>query len=226
MTMQVFEISSLEDLEGIIASIGPVGPRIGPGKRTKDKTEWYVILRFLRQAIPSGIFQLPIAIRRGLPPREPDFVVARGAAADDDVIGLIEITEATNEADQRERTAFERSGKSAAMLGQFGGRFPRGASGPPGLVWASDIIDAIKRKSGKVIFEGSQATRHLVIYPNSNASILLFSEEDEGKAIRKLREAIAAETASLAQTTNGCLVHVLGKYSVCINVVAPSSEGP
>jgi hypothetical protein len=112
------------------------------------------------------------------------------------------------------------------MLGEFGGRFPRGASGPPGLVWASDIIDAIKRKSGKAIFEGSQAARHLVIHPNSNVSILLFSEEDEGEAIRKLREAIATEAASLAQTTNGCLVHVLGKYSVCINVVAPSSEGP
>ena len=214
MTAQTFEISSLQDLDGIAAVVSlPVGRRVG---RPQEKKEWFVILRFLNRAIPADMFELPIAIRQGRPPEEPDFVVTRGGT--NDVIGLIEITEATNEADQREMTAFERSGKSAAMLGEFGGRFPRGAS-RPGLVRASDIIDAIKRKSGKAIFRSTPTARHLIIYPNSNASILQFDEGAEGEAIRNLREAIASEAASLAQTTNGCLVHVLGKYLVCIDVV-------
>ena len=55
------------------------------------------------------------------------------------MVGLVEITEATDESDQREMTAFERSGKRVALLGHSGGRFSRGAS-RPGLVWASDVV--------------------------------------------------------------------------------------
>jgi hypothetical protein len=60
-----------------------------------------------------------------------------------------------------------------------------------------------KRKSEKVIFESSPTARHLLIYPNSNASILLFNEEDEGKAVGNLYEAIAEAAVALAETTNG-----------------------
>jgi hypothetical protein len=66
-----------------------------------------------------------------------------------------------------------RSGKSV-LLGHFGGRFLGGAA-QPGLAWASDIVKAVKRKERKIIFEQSRTTRHLIIYPNSNASILLRS---------------------------------------------------
>jgi hypothetical protein len=217
MTVQAFEISRVEDLEDVAASVGlPVGPRTGPGKRTQEKKEWYVVLGFLRGAIPAGIFKLPITIRDGRPPDEPDFVIMR-AGTKDDVIGLVEITEATDESDQKEMTAFERSGKRMAMLGHSGGRFSGGAS-RPGLVWASDIVEAINRKGGKIIFKDSPTPRHLIIYPNSNASILLSDDEGERDAICSLRDAMG-KAATLAETTNGCLVHVLGKRHICIDIV-------
>jgi hypothetical protein len=159
----VFEIWSLQDLECITASVGRVGPRTGPEKRTKEQTEWWVLRWFLEKAIRDGIFNLPIAGRNGSPEEEPDFVLMR--AGTNDVIALVEITEATNEADQQEMTKFERSGEHMALLGDFGGRFPRGAA-RPGLAWALDIIDAIKRKETKVIFKSSPTPRHLIIYPN------------------------------------------------------------
>jgi hypothetical protein len=184
----IFEVWTLEDLERITASVGQVGPRTGPSKRNKQQKEWYVLRRFLEKAISADIFKLPIAGRNGCPGIEPDFVLMRAGTTN--VVGLVEITEATDETDQRERTAFEHCGKSMMLLGAFGGRFSGGAA-RPGITWASDIVDAIKRKKGKVIFEHSPAHRHLIVYPNSNASLLLSDEggEDEQEAIRDLREA-------------------------------------
>src|SRR5258708_2144000 len=190
MSVPVVEISSLEDFNSAAASLGlPVGPRTGPGRRTKEKKEWYVALGFLKEAIPAGIFELPITIRNGCPPEEPDFVVMRRSTTD--VIALIEITEATDEADQKEMTASELS-RETTLLGEFGGRFSDGAS-RPGLVSASDSGDAIKRKDGKVTFRSSAAVRHLVVYPNSSASGLLFGEGDDGEATRDLREESAKD---------------------------------
>jgi hypothetical protein len=148
MTAQAFEISSLEDLERVTASVGLVGPRAGADKRTKEQMEWYVLRRFLEKAIPTGIFGLPLAIRRGCPPKEPDFVLMHGGTTN--ATGLVEITEATDEADQREMTASEQSGK-ATLLGGFGGRFSGGASWS-GFVWASDIIKGhqAEKRSSKV----------------------------------------------------------------------------
>jgi hypothetical protein len=206
----VIEISRLEDLDGVEA----VGPRTGPGKRTKAGKECYVLRSFLRTAIPAGMFEFPISIREGLPPNEPDFVMTRRETPD--AVALFEITEATSQADQAERTAHEQSGKS--LVGKFGGRFREGASWS-GLAWASDIVDAVRRKRGKTIFESSAAERHLIIYPNSNASILLFDHDDESKAVENLRLEIAKDAASLAQLANGCLVHILGGYLICIDAL-------
>ncbi len=215
-----FEIRSLEDLERVTASAGQVGPRTGPGKRSNEQMEWYVLRQFLEKAIPATIFKLPIAGRKGCPPDEPDFVLMRPETTD--VIGLVEITEATDEADQREMTEFERSGERMALLGHSGGRFPRGAA-RPGLAWASDIIDAIKRKETKVIFKSSLTPRHLIIYPNSNASKLLGNQlgqegKNEREAIGHLRQAID-NAGNLARVTNGCHVHVLGMRHICVDVV-------
>jgi hypothetical protein len=217
MTVPSFEISGLEDLERIAAEVGlPVGPRTGANKRTQEKKEWYVVLGFLKKAIPADIFEVPMTIRRGVPPDEPDFVVTRSRTCD--VVGLVEITEATDEADQREMTAFERS----ALVGHSGGRFSRGAA-RPGLAWASDIIDAIKRKETRVIFKSSLTPRHLIIYPNSNASLLLADQLDqdgknEREAVGYLREAVD-NSGTLAEITNGCFVHVLGNRHICFDVV-------
>jgi hypothetical protein len=215
------EIKSVGDLAAVGRAVGlPVGPRTGAGKRTQAKKEWFVLLEFLRGAIPANIFDLPITVARGRPhdrngkPLEPDFLVMREAS----VFALIEITEATDETDQREMTESELSGKLATMPGEFGGRFADGAA-RPGLVWASDVVDAIKRKDGKVIFQTSAAERHLIVYPNSNSSFLLFDEDDEREAIDNLESEIAKDPTSLARMTNGCRVHVLCKHMVCIDAL-------
>jgi hypothetical protein len=206
------EIGCLEDLERIPELVClPVGPRT---KRTTEKREWYVVHGFLKATIPLGMFELPITVRNGIPPDEPDFVMSSSGTT----VGLIEVTEATNEADQAEMTAFERSKKKVALLGEFGGRFADGAS-RPGIAWATDIVDAIRRKSGKVIFRSSSAARHLLIYPNSNASMLLSSEEDEREAVDHLRALIAKEL-TIACTANGCLVHIVGGYLMCLDALS------
>jgi hypothetical protein len=209
---QSFEVRTLGDLDRVAKAVGlPVGPRKG---RSKAKKEWYVLLGFMKEAIPSGLFDLPITVRNGIPPDEPDFVVAHG----DTMVGLLEVTEATDEADQKGMTAFERSGKPVALIGEFGGRFADGAS-RPGLAWAVDIVDSIKSKSGKVIYRTSPASRHLLIYPNSNASILLSDEDDEREAVDDLRAELAKYAGSLESLVNGCAVHVLGGYLICVDAL-------
>jgi hypothetical protein len=140
--------------------------------------------------------------------------MARGEST----VELFEVTEATDKADQKEMTSIERSGKMAVMIGEFGGRFADGAS-RPGLAWATDVVDAIKRKSGKIIFQDSSVTRHLLVYPNSNASFLLFDEDDERAALDDLRAEVAKDAATLLQTANGCLVHILCKHLLCFDAL-------
>jgi hypothetical protein len=164
--------------------------------------------------IASGMFELPIIVRNGHPPDEPDFVAVRGEST----VALFEVTEATVEADQAEMTAFEYSGKEMMMLGDFGGRFA-GGSGWPGLAWARDIVAAVMRKDGKAIFRDSSFARHLLVYPNSNAAQLLFDEEDERKAVKDLRTELGKSMVMLSHTRNGCLVHVLCKYLLCFDAL-------
>jgi hypothetical protein len=212
-------ISSSEEVDVAFGLVGlRGGPRTGPSKRTKDDMEWYVVRRFLKEAISKGIFVPPISVRKGCPP-DPDFVVV--GADSNEIIALIEITEATDKSDQREMTETALSGQPT-LLGAFGGRFSGGAANPK-WAWAKDVIDAIERKEGKAIFSGSHPFRHLIIYPNSNASILLFSEDDERDAINALSSAVTAEAKPLAQLVNGCFVHILGKEHVCVDVLGRMS---
>ena len=163
-----------------------------------------------------GVSQ-PGKVRKGIPPAEPDFVLE---FADGNTITFLEITKATHPADQRELTEFERSGKSAMRPGDFGGRFSRGVS-QPGKAWASDVLDAIKRKAGKAIFcmSDDDANRHLVINPESNASFLLFYDNAEIDAFRFLNEVVGMERGLYIKAVNGCLVHVLGKEYVCFDLL-------
>jgi hypothetical protein len=210
------ESVNVPDLIGLCAAFGPLGSRVGPrtggDKRTQDEREWFVVRRFLEVALREGVLKAPISIQKENPPL-PDFGLQFG-----DAIAHLEITEATDQADQREMTVFEQSGNSAMLLGTFGGRFSDGAS-QPGRAWASDVIDAIDRKCGKAIFEKSDIDRHLVIYPNSNASMLLFDADDERDAFGFLRELIAARANGSVMSANGCLVHVLGKKLVGFDVL-------
>ena len=210
--MHSFDVRTHNDLDHIGQAVGlPVGPRTG---RSKEKKEWYVLLNFLKGAILVGMFNLPMSVRNGTPPDEPDFIVCR----DDATVGWIEITEATDEVDQKGMTAFERSGKSVALVGEFGGRFADGAA-RRGLAWAADVVDSIKRKSGKAIYQSTHVPRHLLIYPNSNASFLLFDQDDEREAVDNLRAEVMKYDGTLARLVNGCAVHILGGYLICIDAL-------
>lgn len=193
-----------------------VGPRTGSHKRTQEDKEWFVVRHFLKAALRERIFLTPLLVQKCNPP-EPDFALMSG---DGNLLAYVEITEATQPADQREMTEFERSKKSAMLLGDFGGRFSRGA-GQPRKAWASDILDAIKRKRDKTIFRRSDAERHLVIYPNSNASKLLNDDNDNDElgAFGYLRETITMDRDTYVSAANGCLVHVLGKRVLGFDVL-------
>lgn len=200
----------ISDLASFCTAFGSLGlrggRRTGLHKRTQEGEEWFVARRFLKASLRGRIFEPPLSIQKRNPP-EPDFSLELGDGGG--FLAFLEITEATDPADQKEMTKFERSNKSA-LLGDFGGRFSQGAS-QPGLAWASDVLDAIKRKQGKGIFLRSDATRHLVIYPNSNASKLLTDDEEEHAAFGYLKEAIKEDRNTYVRAANGCLVHVLGK---------------
>ena len=107
----------------------------------------------------------------------------------------------------------------------MGGRFADGAS-QPGLAWAADILDAVNRKKGKAIYTRSGVDRHLVIYPNSNASSLVNDLDDERAAFGFLGELIEANLSGLIDATNGCLVHVLGKELVGFDVLGAARLAP
>jgi len=208
---QIF-ISEFAYFDASFGAVGAkVGARTGSHKRTQDQKEWYVIRRFLKEAIGAKVFQTPLFIDKARPP-SPDFKVEhkRGCA-------LIEITEATNEADQREMTRLELSDRPI-LLGELGGRF-EGGGGDPGPVWAYDAVRAVERKKGKSIFASTSSDRHLVIYPNSNASALIFSGADESRAFSTLLNVIDPRRNELDQITNGCYVHILGKEYVFFDVL-------
>jgi hypothetical protein len=205
-------ISTFEEFDVAFGSVGLGGwSRTGPNRRTHDDKEWYVVRGFLRAAIPKEIFVPPISVRKGCPP-DQDFLIIDADAKE--IVGSSEITEATDEADQREMTEIELSGQPA-LLGTHGGR----VAANPERLWAKDVIDAILRKKEKAIFLRSLPSRHLIIYPNSNISALLFDDEAERKAISVLSTAISDKAKHLAQIANGCHVHVLGKENVCINIL-------
>jgi len=212
--MDRIEIIQLSELDAAFGRLGgSVGPRIGADKRTQDAKEWFVLRRCMGTALATGVFDLPIKIAKAEPP-EPDFAAIHGRTHKP---ALIEITEATHPDDQREMTEFARRGKNAILLGDFGGRFAGGASQPK-FVWASEICDAVLRKQTKSICTRPAPDRHLVVYPNSNASQLIFDEEDEREAFAHLKEKIDQEHARYAEALNGCRVHILGSRLVCLDL--------
>jgi hypothetical protein len=207
------DIRDLASFDAAFGELGlKVGPRTGAARRTQADKEWYVVRRFLNAALRVRVFIAPVTVEK-LDPPAPDFGLRVGSAP---VSGFIEITEATHPDDQREMTEIEHSDKPV-LLGEFGGRFADGAS-QPGWAWASDILDAVERKKGKAVYIPSRVERHLVIYPNSNASSLLFDKKDERSAFAILFNSVADKRKKYVELVNGCSVHVLGKDHVCFNV--------
>jgi hypothetical protein len=205
---------TVENIDRIDEAFGDVGLKVGSRtKRTKDEKEWYVVRRFLKAAIRAELLPTPFQIRKGRVP-EPDFICLQNQ-----VLTAIEITEASHPSDQKEMTKIETSDQIAVLLGEFGGRFKDGA-GEPGHVWASDIREAIERKEGKSIFSGAYSMGHLVIYPNSNASFLLFDFEDEQRAFEIFKKALRSGYPSCE--TGGAQVHILGLKAVFFDVLGDS----
>jgi hypothetical protein len=217
-------ITEVRDIGSFDAAFGDlgleVGPRTGATKRTQADKEWYVVRRFLASGLRAGLFTAPFTVER-LDPPAPDFGLRSPNCS---VNGFIEITEATHPDDQREMTETEYSGK-ATLLGEHGGRFADGAS-QPGWEWASDILDAIRRKQRKAIYLLPDAGRHLVIYPNSNASFLIFDKRDERVAFTILFNSIGSQRQQLVDLVNGCAVHVLGKDHLCFDVLGDKKLVP
>ena len=205
-SVNILQLSELEEAFGRLGA--NVGPRTGPNRRSQDSKEWFVLRHFMAAALEARVFDLPIAITK-VPPPEPDFAATHGPTRKS---ALIEITEATHPDDQREMTEFEKSGEDLMLLGDFGGRFAGGASQPK-LAWASDICDAVLRKRDKSICCLPTSDRHLIVYPNSNASQLIFDEADEREVFAHLRLKLE-EGRQFAEALNGCQVHVLGKALV------------
>jgi hypothetical protein len=210
--IRITDISTFDEVFGIVGQ--HVGPRTGSDKRTQDDKEWHVVRRFLKEALLANVFATPLTVWKEQPPM-PDFGIEFGDAPKP---AFIEITEATHPDDQREMTEFERSDKFAMLIGELGGRFAGGAS-EPGHAWASDIVDAIERKEGKPIYSMDAESRHLVIYPNSNASMLVFGEKDERRVFSILAHVIEPRRTEYAGIANGCAIHILGKHFVCFDLL-------
>jgi hypothetical protein len=202
----------MRDFDRVFGDVGfKVGPRTGKNKRTKEQKEWFVVRNFLKTAVPADLFRLPLSVEQ-VPPPEPDFLLRNVGC-----VVRMEITEATDESDQREMTEIEKSGEHAVLLGELGGRFKGGAS-EPGYEWSSDIIAAIERKAVKSIAAQSGSKGHLVIYPNSNAAFLLTEFEDECRAFEIFRADVAARQR-IAQAGNYFFVHILGSEAVFVDVL-------
>ena len=80
-------------------------------------------------------------------------------------------------------------------------------------------MESIKRKSGKTIYQSAPVPRHLLIYPKSNASFLLFDQDDEVEAVDELRSEVMKYDGMLARLVNGCAVHILGGHLICIDAL-------
>lgn len=216
---RILQIREFNDFDVAFGDLGmKVGPRIGSNKRTNLNKEWYVIRRFLKSSIAIGLFSPPLSIRPGEPPEEPDFVLKWNENS-----VAIEITEATAEADQKEMTGFEKSGISAALLGSMGGRSER-KLGSPENAWAVDVINAIERKVRKLICQLSDAGRHIVVYPNSNASFLLFGSDDERSAVESFKKIVTGKKSELSDAVNGCSIHILGSHFLFVDVLGCARE--
>lgn len=210
--IHVADISTFNEAFGWVGQ--RVGPRTGSEKRTQDDKEWWVARRFLEAALLANVFTMPLAVWKEQPPL-PDFGIEIGKESRP---AFIEITEATHPDDQREMTEYERSAKSAILIGELGGRFSGGV-GEPGHAWAADIIDAVERKAGKSIYSMDAERRHLVIYPNSNASTLIMGEEHERKTFSILTQTMEPRRTKYASIANGCAISVLGKHFVCFDLL-------
>jgi len=165
MTLSI-EVGGPADLEHVFGILGrAVRPRTGRGNRTHDEKEWWCLRRYIFTLSAAGQLEFPISIRKG---ERPDFRCEFGPRP----VG-IEVTEATDAQDQKATTKLQQSGASQALVGSFGGRFPRGG-GNPELAWQRDVLEAVRSKSQNLDHYQDPLPEHvLLLYSNSNAASLI-----------------------------------------------------
>lgn len=123
----------------------------------------------------AGRLSYPVSVKHS---DAPDFLIVEGEAT----YG-IEVTEATSPEDGRERARMEKADSSAHLLGSFGGRGEDGFPGDSPLeLVARDIQSAIDRKSGKY---ANSTGVDLLIYPNSNPSIVFNFDRERPKLLQQ-----------------------------------------
>ncbi|MBL8558250.1 MAG: hypothetical protein JNM47_05980 [Hyphomonadaceae bacterium] len=150
-----------------------IGPRTGSAKRTQSDTERWVCRLAMKACLESGVICAPFRIR-SIPNtpicRTPDFELCQSSG-----ISFVEITEATDPADQREFTLSERAGE-ACFSGDHGGRGSGGFAGDmPERLVAQDVLSAIEKKRAHYD-EWTRARTLLAIYPNSSPAPALTRE--------------------------------------------------
>jgi hypothetical protein len=165
MTLSI-EVGGPADLEHVFGILGrAVGPRTGRGNRTHDEKEWWCLRRYIFTLSAAGQLEFPISIRKG---ERPDFRCEFGSRP----VG-IEVTQATDAQDQKATTKLQQSDASQALVGSFGGRFPRGG-GNPELAWQRDVLEAVRSKSQNLDHYQDPLPEHvLLLYSNSNAASLI-----------------------------------------------------
>lgn len=153
----------------------------------------------------------PLTVHRGPTEGGPDFLLAYDALP----VGLhgLEVTEATNPEDSRERTLCEIAPDSMHLLGDFGGRsYERGSRQSLIDDYTGQIIDGLDRKLAKAPNYFSKChSLDLLIYVNNNvgpyvtlesvASVLTTTFaakiEDSGEARRFGRVAVIDHVETL-----------------------------
>jgi hypothetical protein len=208
-----YQIASFDDLRRVRQEVGLLPPPDEPSKVTKMQREHFVLLAFLLEAsLASNLIPRPIRFRKGNPPNEPDFVAECASTPT-----WFEVTEATDPADKREDA--KQSERETLLLGERGGRLGDGTVDPVPLL-IGDIVAAIERKKTKAICRATPVTRHLLIYPQSNASFWMgMDERDERRAFGKLRMSLVLKQEQSPITVNGCSVHVLGAHFIAFDVL-------
>jgi hypothetical protein len=112
--------------------------------------------------------EFPISIEKA---ERPDFRCKFGPCA----VG-IEVSEATDRSDQEAMTKFQQSGAPIALVGSFGGRFPR-VAGSPELSWQEDVLGAVRSKSQDFDSYTDPLPEYaLFLYSNSNAASHIHDE--------------------------------------------------
>lgn len=134
------------------------GPRTGPGKRTRESNEAYLVRRLFLSLAEQGAIRFPVTI---VHQDSPDFLVEENGEA----WGL-EVTEACPQTDGHEMAIVE--GKSEpSLLGAFGGRGAGGFFGNAAENAIVQDVQATLREKAAKPYVNDRPT-DLLIYPNSN----------------------------------------------------------